>query len=345
MDFKKIEEQMKPLDKKAMGAAKAHWDGIAKPLGSLGQLEHMVCSLAGIQRTADVNIDRRAVLVFCADNGVVAQGVASTPQDITAVMAKFIAQERSTVGIMAREAHADVIAVDVGMCKRIDELNIIDRHIADGTADMTQGPAMTREQAQQAIQTGIDMVRECKANGYQMIATGEMGIGNTTTSSAVAALLLRVPPEEVTGRGAGLDHAGLERKLRAIQRAIDVNKPNPNDALDVLSKVGGFDIAAMAGAFIGGAIYDIPVVVDGLISAVSALVASRLCPSARNCMIASHVSEEPASRKILDSLSLTPVICAQMRLGEGTGAVAVLPLIDMALSVYRNLMTFEDIGM
>lgn len=345
MDFKKIEEQMKPLDKKAMDAAKAHWDGIAKPLGSLGQLEHMVCSLAGIQRTADVNIDRRAVIVFCADNGVVAQGVASTPQDITAVMAKFIAQERSTVGIMAREAHADVIAVDVGMCKRIDELNIIDRHIADGTADMTQGSAMTREQAQQAIQTGIDMVRECKANGYQMIATGEMGIGNTTTSSAVAALLLRVPPEEVTGRGAGLDHAGLERKLRAIQRAIDVNKPNPNDALNVLSKVGGFDIAAMAGAFIGGAIYDIPVVVDGLISAVSALVASRLCPSARNCMIASHVSEEPASRKILDSLSLTPVICAQMRLGEGTGAVAVLPLIDMALSVYRNLMTFEDIGM
>ena len=345
MDFKKLEEQMKPLDENAMDAAKARWDGIAKPVGSLGQLEYTVRTLAGIQRTANVKIDRRAVLVFCADNGVVAQGVASTPQDITAVMAGFIAQGRSTVGIMAREAHADVITVDVGMCRRVDDPNIIDRHIADGTADMTKGPAMTREQAQQAIQTGIDMVRECKANGYQMLATGEMGIGNTTTSSAVAALLLSMPFEEVTGLGAGLNSAGLERKLHAIQRAIEVNRAHICDTLDVLSKVGGFDIAAMAGAFIGGAIYDIPVVVDGLISAVSALVASRLCPSARNCMIASHVSEEPASRKILDSMSLSPVICAYMRLGEGTGAVAVLPLLDMALAVYRNLMTFDEIGM
>jgi nicotinate-nucleotide--dimethylbenzimidazole phosphoribosyltransferase len=345
MDFQSLENSIQPMDSAAAKAAQARWDNVAKPVGSLGQLEHIVCSLAGIQRTAGVNIDRRAVVVLCADNGVVAQGVASTPQEITAVMTGFIAQGRSTVGIMAKEAHADVIAVDVGMCRRVDVPNLLDRHVADGTADMTQGPAMTREQAEQAVQTGIDLIRECKKHGYQILCTGEMGIGNTTTTSAVASVLLGRPASEMTGPGAGLDPAGLERKLRAIEKAIDVNKPNPNDALDVLSKVGGFDIAAMAGVFIGGAIYNIPVVVDGVISATAALVAAKLCPGARKCMIASHVSEEPASRWILDQLKLFPVLRAQMRLGEGTGAVAVLPLIDMALSVYRNLMTFEDIGM
>jgi nicotinate-nucleotide--dimethylbenzimidazole phosphoribosyltransferase len=201
MNAKKLEQQIKSLDKAAMEGAKARWDGIAKPIGSLGQLEHIVCAMAGIQRTADVKIDRRAVVVLCADNGVVAQGVASTPQDITAVMAGFIAQGRSTVGIMATEAHADVIAVDMGMCRRIDTPSIIERRIADGTADMTKGPAMSRAQAEQAIETGIDLVRECKANGYQILATGEMGIGNTTTSSAVASVLLGHTVEEMTGPG------------------------------------------------------------------------------------------------------------------------------------------------
>lgn len=345
MDFKALENSIKPLDKAAVEAAQARWNGIAKPVGSLGRLERMVCALAGIQRTPDVRIDRRAVLVFCADNGVVAQGVASTPQEITAVMAGFIAQGRSTVGIMAKQAHADVIAVDIGMCRRVDLPNILDRHVADGTADMAGGPAMSRAQAEQAIRTGIDLARDCKTNGYQILATGEMGIGNTTTSSAITSVLLGRSVDATTGPGAGLDSAGLERKLRAIERAIAVNKPDPEDPLDVLSKVGGFDIAAMAGVFIGGALHDIPIVVDGVISATAALVAERLCPGARNCMIASHISEEPASRWLLDELDLSPVLHAQMRLGEGTGAVAVLPLIDMALSVYRELMTFEDIGM
>ena len=345
MDFQLLENNIKPLDKIAIESAQERWNGIAKPVGSLGLLENIVCSLAGIQRTADVKADRRAVLVFCADNGVVAQGVASTPQEITAVMSGFIAQGRSTVGIMAKEAHADVIAVDVGVCRRVGEPNMLDRHVANGTADMTQGPAMSREQAEQAIQTGIDMVHECKANGYQILVTGEMGIGNTTTSSAVASVLLGIPANETTGPGAGLNSAGLARKLHAVQKAIDLNKPNPNDALDVLSKVGGFDIAAMAGAFIGGAIYDIPVVIDGVISATAALAAVNLCPGAQNCMIASHISEEPASQRILDRLNLSAILRAQMRLGEGTGAVVILPLIDMALSVYRNLMTFQDIGM
>ncbi len=345
MDFQTLENDIKPLDKAAMETARAHWNGIAKPVGSLGQLENIVCSLAGIRRTPDVRIDRRAVLVLCADNGVVAQGVASTPQDITAVMAGFIARGRSTVGIMAKQAHADVIAVDVGMCRRADAPSMLDRHILDGTADMTEGPAMSRAQAEQAIRTGVDLVRDCEANGYQILATGEMGIGNTTTSSAVASVLLKRPVDTTTGPGAGLDPEGLERKRRAIQRAIDINKPDPDDPLDVLSKVGGFDIAAMAGVFIGGAMYDIPVIVDGVISATAALAAASLCAGARNCMLASHISEEPASGRILEKLNLSPVLRAQMRLGEGTGAVAVLPLIDMALSVYRELMTFEDIGM
>jgi len=345
MDFQTLNDSIKPLDEAAIKAAQARWDSIAKPVGSLGLLESVVCSLAGIQRTADVRIDRRAAVVLCADNGVVAQGVASTPQEITAVMADFIAQGRSTVGIMARQAHADVIAVDIGMCRRAGAPRMLDRHVADGTADMTKGPAMSRAQAEQAIQTGIELVRDCRANGYQILATGEMGIGNTTTSGAVASVLLGRPIGETTGTGAGLDPAGLDRKRSAVKRAIEINKPDPKDPLDVLAKIGGFDIAALAGVFIGGAAYDIPVVVDGVISATAALAAERLCPGARNCMIASHISEEPASRLILDALNLSPVLHAQMRLGEGTGAVAVLPLIDMALSVYRELMTFEDIGM
>ena len=213
MIFTEQINNIKNLDKTEMEKAMLRWDEIAKPVGSLGVLEDIVVKLAGIFSNSDVRLDKRAAIVMCADNGVLAQGVAQTPGEITAVMAGFIAQRRSSVCIMAKKANADIIAVDIGMFTRISEKGIIDKHIADGTKDMTKGPAMTIEQAEQAIQTGIELVKDCKAKGYKIIATGEMGIGNTTTSSAVASVLLDLSVEKVTGRGAGLLMWALPERL------------------------------------------------------------------------------------------------------------------------------------
>ncbi len=333
------------LDQTAMAACRAHWDNIAKPLGSLGLLEDMVARLAGIQGRPEVRIDKRALLVMCADNGVLAQGVAQTPGEITAVMAAVIAAGRSSVCIMADRARAQVHTVDMGMFQALPHAGLLDRRIAAGTKDMTQGPAMSREEAQKAILAGVDLVADMKAQGYQILLTGEMGIGNTTTSSALASQLLGLEVEAVTGRGAGLSDEGLDRKIRAIQKAVEVNQPDPDDPLDLLHKLGGFDIAGLCGVFLGAALHGLPVLIDGFISAVSALLALRICPWARQVMLASHLSAEPASRAVLDALGLSPLIQAGMRLGEGTGAVAALPLLDMALDVYRDLITYEAIGM
>ena len=207
---------------------------------------------------------------------------------------------------------------------------------------MTQGPAMSREEAVQAILAGVEIARELYGQGVKLLATGEMGIGNTTTSSALAAVLLDRPVEDMTGRGAGLSSEGLQRKIRAIETAIQVNQPDPGDVLDVLHKVGGLDIAGLAGVFLGGALCHTPVLVDGFISSVAALVAARLCPDCRDYMLGSHASEEPASQLVLAELGLRPFLYAGMRLGEGTGAVAVMPLLDMGLAVYREMTTFED---
>ena len=345
MNFEQLRRGIAAFDQSAAEQAAARWDNLAKPIGSLGLLERAVITLAGVQATPQPKINKRAVLVLCADNGVTRQGVASTPPEITAVMAGFIANKRSSVCIMAKQANADSIAIDLGMFRRVDAPGLIDRHIADGTADMTMGPAMTREQAMQTIEIGIELVQSCKKQGYEILATGEMGIGNTTTSSAISAVLLGKTPLEMTGVGAGLDEAGLQRKISAVERAIAVNQPDANDPVDVLAKLGGFDIAGMVGVFLGGALYRVPIIVDGFISATAALVASRFWPEARDSMLFSHLSAEPASRAVLGALKAEPMISAGMRLGEGTGAVALLPLLDQALAVYYNLMTFADIGM
>lgn len=342
MDFNEWNAAVKPLDEQAMRQARSRWDSIAKPVGSLGWLEEIIVRLAGM-RGQEPCIDKRAVLVLCADNGVTAQGVAATPADITAVMAGFIAQKRSSVCIIAQQARADVVAVDMGMFRRVDGL--LDRRVADGSGDISIGPAMTRQQATEAIEAGIALARDYREQGYDIIATGEMGIGNTTTSAAMAAVLLGRPIGEMAGRGAGLSDEGLARKTTVIQQAINMNKPDADDPLGALAKLGGFDIAGLCGVFLGGARYRLPVIVDGVISAVAALTAARLCPMVRDYMLASHRSAEPACGLVLDELDLHPILDAGMRLGEGTGAVALLPLLDMAIAVYRDLMTFEEIGM
>ena len=333
--------QIKPLDETAMAEADRRWNAIAHPLGSLGLLEESIIRIAGITGSADIDLSRRAVVVMCADNGVVEEGVTQTGQDVTAIVTENMAVGDASVCAIARTAKADVVPVDVGVARPVVGEGIRQKNVRRGTANMTKGPAMTREETVQAILTGIDMVKELKEAGYSLLATGEMGIGNTTTSSAVVAVLMGLPPAEVTGRGAGLSSEGLVRKIRAIETAIAVNKPDPADPIDVLSKVGGLDICGLAGVFLGGGIYHVPVLVDGFISSAAALAAVRICPTVREYIMASHASGEPAGSLVLDELGLRPFLYAGMRLGEGTGAVAVMPLLDAGAAVYRDMCTFE----
>ena len=330
-------------DEKALGAARDKWNAVAKPIGSLGELELMVEKIAGLTGDIDVRIDKRAVIVLCADNGVIAQGVTQSDSDITTVIAGSVAKGISSVCKMAATVNADAFSVDMGMKVPSDVPGVTDRCIARGTGDISLGPAMTREQAIQAVTAGIDLVADYKSKGYQILATGEMGIGNTTTSSAMAAAFLGLPVNEVVGRGAGLSDAGLERKRAAIERALDVNAPDPDDALDVLSKLGGFDIAGIAGMFLGGALHRVPIVIDGFISALAAYTAAKLCPACPCAMLGSHVSAEPAAHMLLDGIGVKAPIQAGLRLGEGTGAVLLFPLLDAALALY-NGTTFDDTG-
>ncbi len=332
-----------PPDEAARAAAHAHWASLAKPLGGLGALETLLEEAAALTGTAQLDFSRRAVLVLCADNGVVAQGVSQTDQSVTRAVAENLAARRTSVCQMAKTARCEVVPVDMGMAG--DSVpGVVNCRIAAGTQDFTQGPAMTRAEAIGAIAAGIALVRAQKAQGVQLLATGEMGIGNTTTSSAVAAVLLGQPIETMTGRGAGLSDEGLARKIDAIHRGIAVNTPDAADPLDVLAKLGGFDLAGLCGVFLGGALEGIPVLMDGFISGVAALCAVRLCPAAAKAVFASHCSSEPAARLVLEALGKAPLLTAGLHLGEGTGAVASIPLWDMALAVYDHCYSFAEGG-
>lgn len=340
-DFASVNDAIAPVDELARKSALDRWNSVGKPVGSLGVLEELVIQIAGLKGTAQIDLGKRAALPFCADNGVVEEGVSQAGPEVTSIVATNMAKGVSSVCVMGRLSGVVCCPVDVGMV--YDAQGVLNRKIARGTNNFTKGPAMSREQACAALATGIECVHDLERQGYGIILSGEMGIGNTTTSSALAAVLLGLDVEEVTGRGSGLSDEGLARKIDAIRRAIDLNEPDTDDALDCLAKVGGFDIAAMAGAFIGGALFRVPVVIDGLISAIAALVAVRLCPACRCAMIASHSSYEPAAAMILDELGVHPIIFADLRLGEGTGAACLLPLLDMALAVYDGL-SFDEIG-
>ena len=341
--LKTLLEGITPPDEAARAAAHAHWASLAKPLGGLGALETTLESAAALTGSAALDLSKRAVLVLCADNGVVARGVSQTDQSVTRTVAENLAARRTSVCQMARAARCEVVPVDMGMAGE-PVPGVRNCRVASGTTDFTQGPAMRREQAVEAVAKGIALVREQKAQGVTLLATGEMGIGNTTTASAVASVLLGRAPVEMTGRGAGLSDEGLRRKVAAIERAVALSRPAADDPLDVLAKVGGFDIAGMCGVFLGGAACRVPVLADGFISAVAALCAVRLCPAAAKAVLASHVSAEPAGMLLLDALRKKPLITAGMRLGEGTGAVAARPLLDMARAVYMDCYTFEEGG-
>ena len=338
MTLEEIIANIGPLDQSAMNIAQKRWDSIAKPLHSLGKLETLLIQIAGITKDADIDLSKRGLIAMCADNGVVEEGVTQTGQEVTAIVAENFLKYDTSVGVMCKQSHTEIFPVDMGMVT--DTKVRTDHKVAYGTQNMTKGPAMTRDQAVKGIEGGIAMVKELKDKGYKILATGEMGIGNTTTSSAVASVLLNQPVEEMTGRGAGLTSEGLIRKIRAIKKAIELNRPDPSDAVDVLAKVGGLDIAGMAGVFLGGAVYRIPVVMDGFISCVSAM---QICPAAGDYIIASHVSKEPAAHLILEHMNKEAILHADMCLGEGTGAVALFPILDLAAAVYSSMSTFDDI--
>ena len=340
MELQKIIEKIESLDETYRKKSAKKWNSIAKPLHSLGKLEEDVMKIAGMIRDENMRIDKKALLIMCADNGVVAEGVTQTGQEVTAIVAENFLRGDTSAAIMCKSAGVDICPVDVGM---VTDTKVSARKCSYGTKDMLKGPAMTRAQAEETILTGIQLVREKKNEGYQILATGEMGIGNTTTSSAVSSVLFGVSAEVMTGRGAGLTSAGLDRKIQVIRQAIEKNKPDPSDPVDVLSKVGGYDLAGLTGIFLGGAIYHIPVVIDGFISAVAALLAVRICEYAKDYMIASHVSKEPGMHLVLKELGLSPALTCDMCLGEGTGAVAFLPVLSMAVDVYQKMSTFSDI--
>lgn len=336
-------KQIVPADAGSMEKAKQRWKTVGKPLFSLGKLEDAVIRIAGIKGKPVYSLGRKGLVIMCADNGVVAEGVTQTGQEVTAIVAENFTKKETSVCLMAEVAGVDLFPVDIGMVTDVPAVTRPEYKVAYGTEDMMKGPAMTREQAAQAVLNGIRIVRELAEKEYDILATGEMGIGNTTTSSAVVSVLLEKDVEAVTGRGAGLSAEGLRRKVQVIREAIRLNEPDRKDALDVLAKVGGLDIAGLAGVFLGGALCHIPVMIDGFISSAAALCAVRMAPECRDYMLASHRSGETAGGMVLDALGLSEFIDCNMSLGEGSGAVAAMPLLDMGLSVYLKMSTFEEI--
>ena len=343
-DLQTVLAGIRPADDAAKSQAMMRWNSLAKPLGSLGELEEAVIRIAGITGSADVSLEKRTLLVLCADNGVVARGVSQSDASVTAAVAAALGAGTSTVNYMAEDARCAVRPVDIGMAAHAPFPGVEDRAVRPGAADIAAGPAMTEAECVRAVETGIDLVRREKEAGTDILLAGEMGIGNTTTSCAVTSALLRREPSELAGRGAGLSDEGLSRKITAVQTALFVNRPNAADPIDVLRKVGGLDLAGLCGLCLGGAYYRLPVLLDGVITCAAALCAVRLCPAASDALLASHVSAEPAARLLLEALGLQAPVSAGLRLGEGGGAVAALKLLDTALSVYGSEHTFARLG-
>lgn len=307
-------------------------------------MEEMITRIAALQATADVRLDRRALLVFCADHGVTAQGVSQCGSEVTARVAAALAEGRSSVSPMANRAGCLVVPADVGIKDFPGHVGVWNLRVRNGTDDFSRGPAMSRGECLLAMERGADLVREFAEGGTELFAVGEMGIGNTTAAAALASVLLDLPAEAMVGRGAGLNSAGLERKRDAVRRALAVNRPDPDDITGFLAKVGGLEIAAMCGAILGAAACRKPVIIDGVISAVAALCAVRLCSNAADALLASHVSAEPAGAEVLKALGLRAPLDAGMYLGEGAGAVMLMPLLDLALSLYRSGQDFARLG-
>lgn len=374
--FHQYISEIRPADSSSMETARKRWNSVAKPIGSLGILEEDIIKIAGITGKAfGISLQKSALVVMCADHGVVEEGVTQTGQEVTRIVAENFTRGQTSVTIMCRVAGTDVFPVDIGMIgeysmeKEVRPFALLDRKIAAGSKNIVKEAAMDEDQCLGALLCGMDLAMELKRQGYEILATGEMGIGNTTPSSALASVLTGLSPEAVTGRGAGLSDEGLAKKQRAVRTAVTrfyENHPGfviaehtrqgisdiwsaPFDeasagaVISLLSQLGGFDIAGITGLFLGGAVCRLPVVIDGFISSVAALLAVRICETARDFILASHVSSEPAGKMIMEALDLHAPLDCGMHLGEGSGAVAFLPLLHMGADVYEKMSTFEDI--
>ena len=330
-----------PADEESRKQCWQHWDSLCKPLRGLGRLEEMVVELAGAQGSDHPVITPRCVVIMGADNGVVSEGVSQTGSEVTAQVLENMGKGISSVCVMSQLLDMQVFPVNIGMNTDAVHPRVQNLAVRHGTGNIARESAMSREECIRAVETGIQVAEDLAEQGYRLILPGEMGIGNTTTCAALSSVLFHVDPELVTGRGAGLSSEGLKRKIEAVRSAIRVNRPDPSDPLDMTAKIGGLDIAGMIGLYLGAAVCRMPALIDGVISGTAACLAVMICPLSRDYMIASHATKEPAGKWIADFLKKEPVLYADMRLGEATGAAAVLPLLDLALHVYETLPGFE----
>ena len=336
---------IRPLDVKSMAAAKVRQDTLTKPTGSLGRLEELSIRIAGMQGKPLPQIKQKAVIVMAADHGVAARGTSAYPQEVTAEMVLNFLHGGAGINVISRQVGARVVIVDMGVAKKLESNpELISRRIAAGTQDMSKGPAMTVAQATRSVEAGIEIVVTEIKKGLDIVATGDMGIGNTTASAAICAVVTGKTAAEVTGRGTGLDDQQLQQKIIIINEAITLNKPDFSKPLEVLAKVGGFEIGGLAGVMLGAASYRVPIIIDGFISGAAALIAAGLCPQCKDYMIAGHCSVEPGHKIILQHLDLKPLLDLEMRLGEGTGAALAMSFAEISVRILTEMATFTEAG-
>jgi len=345
--YKQLEQvlaSIAPFNEEKAKAADLHSDSLTKPPGSLGKLEQIARQLAGITGEIWPDLSRKAVIVMAGDHGVCEEGVSAFPQEVTPQMVLNFLHGGAAVNVLARQAGAEVVCVDIGVKSDLEHEGLISRKLMRGTSNMTKGPAMSRKDTIQAILVGVEIVNELAAKGVRVFATGEMGIGNTTPSAAITSVLTGLAPEYSVGRGTGINDAGWLHKIDVVRRSIASNRPDEQDPIDVLAKVGGVEIAGLVGVVLGAAANGCPVVMDGYISSAAALIAARLSPHAGAYMLASHLSQEQGHTKLLEAIGLSAMIKLEMRVGEGTGAVLCFHFIDAALRLMQEMATFDSAG-
>ncbi|MBU4311808.1 MAG: nicotinate-nucleotide--dimethylbenzimidazole phosphoribosyltransferase [Candidatus Omnitrophica bacterium] len=339
--IKKIEE----LDVNFMSKAQERLDNLTKPLGSLGRLEELAKLIVGITKKENPSIKNKVIFTLAGDHGVTEENVSAYPKEVTPQMVYNFLRGGAGINVLARHVGARVVIVDLGVAVDLEPTpELIIKKVNYGTKNMTKGPAMTREEAVKAIESGIEVFENELKNGIDIVGTGDMGIGNTTPSSAIAAVFTEKPVEAVTGRGAGIDDKGLKNKIEVIKKALHVNKPDPKDTIDVLAKVGGFEIGGLAGIIIAAASKRLPIVIDGFISGAAALVAYHLEPKVKDFMIAGHCSVESGHKVILDHIGIKPILDLDLRLGEGTGAALSMSIIDAGIKIMTEMATFKSAG-
>jgi nicotinate-nucleotide--dimethylbenzimidazole phosphoribosyltransferase len=339
-------EKIKPIDTSSLDATQLRLDNLTKPKESLGRLEEFAKRIVAITGRRNPSLAKKVIITMAGDHGVTEEGVSAYPSAVTAQMVYNFLRGGAGVNVLSRHVGAEVVVVDMGVGEELEaHPDLIIKKIAKGTQNFAKGPAMTREQAIKSIETGIEIVEKIiKEKGVDIIGTGEMGIGNTTPSSAIAAVFTGKPIQDVTGRGTGIDDATYIRKVNVIQKAIEVNKPNPKDPIDVLAKVGGFEIGGLAGVTLAGVANKIPVVIDGFISTAAGLIAVEMKPEVKDYIFSAHASVEIGQRWILERMGLTPILNLNMRLGEGTGAVLAMSLIDAGVKILNEMASFDEAG-